>query len=99
MSASVVKPAVKPATILHSVKPMQKPPAKASKSGKAIEKPGNVVVKQPKTRKVNRALSDAERRNYVEVAAFYIAQRRGFVGGSELEDWMQAELEVDRLLK
>ncbi|CAG4883161.1 protein of unknown function [Georgfuchsia toluolica] len=99
MSASVVTPAVKPATILHSGKPMQKTRAKASKSGKAIEKPGNMVTKQSKTRKANGALSDAERRNYVEVAAYYIAQRRGFRGGSELEDWIQAELDIDRLSK
>lgn len=95
---TIVKPAVKSATILHSVKPMQKTRAKASKSGKAVEKPGNMVTKQSKTRKTNGALSDAERRNYVEVAAYYIAQRRGFRGGSELEDWIQAESEVDRLL-
>jgi len=36
---------------------------------------------------------------YVEVAAYYIAERRGFQGGSELEDWVQAEAKIDRLLR
>ena len=44
-------------------------------------------------------VSDQQRRTYVEVAAYYIAERRGFRGGSELEDWAQAESEVDRLLR
>jgi hypothetical protein len=39
-----------------------------------------------------------QRRNYVEVAAYYIAERRGFVGGSPAEDWATAEAEIDRLL-
>lgn len=45
------------------------------------------------------SISDQDRRNHIEVAAYYIAQRRGFQGGSELEDWAQAELEVDRMLR
>jgi hypothetical protein len=45
------------------------------------------------------ALPPEQRRFYVEVAAYYIAERRGFHGGSELEDWTQAEAEIDRLLQ
>lgn len=45
------------------------------------------------------ALTQEQRRYYVEVAAYYIAERRGFGGGSQLEDWVQAETEIDRLLK
>jgi hypothetical protein len=44
------------------------------------------------------ALSDEQRRYYVEVAAYYIAERRGF-SGSQLEDWVQAEAEIDQLLR
>lgn len=91
MPATVVRPAVKSATVLHSAKPAQ--------SSKATTKPTGTTLKQPKHGKANGALSDTERRNYVEVAAYYIAQRRGFCGGSELEDWIQAEQEVARLLK
>jgi hypothetical protein len=31
-------------------------------------------------------------------AAYYKAQKRGFVGGQELADWFAAESEVERLL-
>lgn len=43
-------------------------------------------------------ISAEQRRNYVEVAAFYIAERRGFAPGNLLDDWVQAEAEIDRLL-
>ena len=39
-----------------------------------------------------------QRYHYVEVAAYYIAEKRGFDAGSTEEDWAQAELEIDRLL-
>lgn len=35
------------------------------------------------------------RRQRVEVAAYYNAQRRGFGGGSELTDWLEAERQID----
>jgi hypothetical protein len=31
-------------------------------------------------------------------AAYYLAQRRGFAPGSELEDWLAAESEIEQLL-
>ena len=34
----------------------------------------------------------------IEVAAYFIAQRRGFAPGNELSDWYQAETEVESLL-
>ncbi|HZV54645.1 MAG TPA: DUF2934 domain-containing protein [Rhodocyclaceae bacterium] len=40
-----------------------------------------------------------QRRHYVEVAAYFIAERRGFMGGLEHEDWLAAETEIDRLLR
>lgn len=43
---------------------------------------------------------DAERRrNFVEVAAYYIAERRGFSNGDQTMDWLAAEAEIDRLLQ
>lgn len=44
-------------------------------------------------------LTPEQRCHYVEVAAYYIAERRGFHGGSQMEDWVQAEKEIDRLLR
>jgi hypothetical protein len=44
------------------------------------------------------SLSDDQRNNYVQVAAFYIAERRGFTPGNPAEDWAAAEVEIDRLI-
>jgi hypothetical protein len=46
----------------------------------------------------SRRINPDQRRNYIEVAAYYIAERRGFSGGHEAEDWVTAEVEIDRLL-
>ena len=34
----------------------------------------------------------------VSRAAYFRAERRGFTGGSALQDWLEAEAEIDRLL-
>ena len=44
------------------------------------------------------AIPAEQRRNYIEMAAYYIAERRGFAAGNPFDDWAQAEAEIDRLL-
>lgn len=44
-------------------------------------------------------ISPAERRKLIEKAAYSRAQGRNFASGSELQDWLEAEAEVDRLLR
>lgn len=44
-------------------------------------------------------VSHEERWRMVAEAAYYIAQRRGFVGGDANADWAQAEAEVEAKLK
>jgi hypothetical protein len=34
----------------------------------------------------------------VQVAAFYIAERRGFASTNPADDWIEAEAEIDRLI-
>ncbi len=75
--------------------------AKATKSG-AVAKPAKPVTSTTKPTKAKAgggALAPDQRRYYIEVAAYYIAERRGFQGGDALEDWAAAEAEVDRLLR
>lgn len=44
-----------------------------------------------------KTLSDAEKREaLIRIAAYSFYERRGYVSGHELEDWLQAEMEVDR---
>ena len=47
---------------------------------------------------VDLTMSAAQRNNYVEVAAFYIAERRGFASANPADDWAAAEAEIDRLI-
>ena len=58
----------------------------------AAAKPARASVKKPAS------IPPEQRRNYIEMAAYYIAERRGFAPGNPLEDWVQAEAEIDRLL-
>lgn len=43
-------------------------------------------------------LTEEQRRHYVEVAAYYIAEKRRFECGCEMENWLATEAEIDRLL-
>ncbi len=86
-----VSPAVPAAATALAAAPA-KPEAKA-KPNASIAKPKIVPAAQAKS-----ALSAAQRNNYVEVAAFYIAERRGFTPANPADDWIAAELEVDRLI-
>ena len=40
-----------------------------------------------------------EREHMISEAAYYLAERRGFSPGNEMEDWLQAETEIDSLIQ
>lgn len=44
-------------------------------------------------------ISEGLRMEYIQEAAYYIAERKGFQGEHSWEDWLQAEKEVERMLK
>ncbi len=54
------------------------------------------IVEMPQQRSAS--VSEAERRQAIEQAAYYRAERRGFEPGHELEDWIAAEAQVDAAL-
>lgn len=59
------------------------------------------TTERPQRAPERRASGDgpsAERERLIAEAAYFRAQARGFVPGRELEDWLQAEAEVDRRL-
>ncbi len=101
-SKSTTKPAVPP----KAAKVVTPSPAKPVT--RAAAKPATKAAVKPAAKKAEGtkksapsgrpALAPDQRRFYIEVAAYYIAERRGFEGSSELEDWVQAEAEIDRLL-
>jgi hypothetical protein len=46
------------------------------------------------------ALRKAEElRSMIEKAAYCLAEKRGFIPGHELEDWLEAEMQILRSLK
>ncbi|MEW5890049.1 MAG: DUF2934 domain-containing protein [Pseudomonadota bacterium] len=44
------------------------------------------------------AVNAEERLRYIAEAAYYRAEKRGFAPGGELDDWLEAEAEVDSRL-
>ena len=44
------------------------------------------------------AVGPEERRAMIEEAAYYRAERRGFEPGYELDDWLRAERDIERVL-
>ena len=71
--------------------------AKPEPMAKAASKAA--AAKPMRSRAKKTAVVSAEqRRNYIEVAAYHIAERRGFAPGNPLDDWAQAEAEIDRLI-
>lgn len=92
-SKTASKPAAKAAKVAKVATPAKTPAAKAEKKVVTPRK-ATAAKKQGAP-----ALTAEQRSYYVEIAAYYIAERRGFHGGSELDDWVQAEKEIDRLLE
>lgn len=52
------------------------------------------IVHQP----VRTPLPDYVRRQYIEEAAYYIAESRGFQGGQDWDNWLEAERDVEQRL-
>jgi len=103
-AAAKVKPATK---VVAKPDPAAKPVPKAAPktatraspktAPKAAPKLKTPKAVAPRSRKAAGVPAE-QRRNYIEMAAYYIAERRGFAPGNPLEDWVQAEAEIDRLL-
>lgn len=75
-------------------------PAKAPAARKAAapkRTPSSKTVLQASTAP-KPTLTTEQRNHYVSVAAFYIAERRGFTLGDPAADWLAAEAEIDRLI-
>jgi hypothetical protein len=58
---------------------------------------GNTKAKGSKA-KDDTGLSEEQRQHYIEVAAYYIAERSEADRGRDLENWLAAEAEIDQLL-
>ncbi len=80
------------------------------KSGKADQEPkGNKKNKKKADKKSNKGkikvsavkeprpakISSEERLEMIRTAAYYLAQKRSHPGSSDLDDWIEAEQEID----
>lgn len=74
------------------------PAAKSAKASAAKPTAAKKPAAAAAPRRAKPAVPAEQRRNYVEVAAYFIAERHGFTPGRELADWAAAEAEIDRLL-
>jgi hypothetical protein len=91
-SAKVAAKAVTKAKPASRAAPPKAPVKKAAVTAPTRKPSAPSKVKSPR-------VSNEQRSAFVEVAAYYIAERHGFTGGREAEDWLAAEAEIDRLLK
>lgn len=78
-------PAAKAAPAATPAKPVlaAAPPAAAKPAAKAAAKP---------------AIDAGERQRMIAEAAYYIAEKRGFVHGNHDADWAEAERQIDEIL-
>lgn len=95
--ASTVK---RPTLVAVATPAKPKPIAKTKAGPQAATKPAPKAPAKPAKPKSKKpvAIPAEQRRYYIEVAAYHIAERRGFGAGDPLADWTQAEAEIDRLL-
>ena len=81
------------------IKADEKVAASAPSRARAKSSTPRVRKKAVKAATVDVAISEDVRRGMIAEAAYLRAERRGFASGSEEEDWLAAEAEVDALLK
>ena len=64
------------------------------------EKPASAEVTKSKPRKAAKknTVSPEVRNHMVATAAYFLAEKRGFVTGYEMEDWASAEKNIDAML-
>lgn len=53
---------------------------------------------KPAARKSNSGKKSQDRMQMIAESAYYRAESRGFICGSELQDWLEAESEIDLML-
>ena len=83
----------------------KKAAAKKAPAKKAVQRPAapkKAAIKKASPKKAQRAATTApsritheERWHMVAEAAYWRAEKRGFAGGGEVDDWLAAEADID----
>jgi len=87
-SATPRKSSTTPSKSMASAATAAQPAARRAKA---------VPATAPPTRRP--AVPAADRREMIAVAAYHLAEARGFSGGSPEDDWLLAEAQIDALLR
>lgn len=95
-TAKIAKKPVKKQTTKIEAEAKAKP-KKVTKKTEASDAPKKNT--QIKTAKVSKTIiSSEERHQMISEAAYYLAEKRGFQGGSPESDWFQASAEIDNMI-
>ncbi len=72
----------------------------AKKEGKKSKKERAAKTKLAASKKPKIAMITSEQRTaMIHTAAYYLAQKRSHMGGTQQDDWLKAEQEIDDLIK
>lgn len=98
-SAKAVKTKAPP-RIAASAKPRPAAATKAQAPKAKLQAPAEAKpAAAQRPRRMAARIDPDQHRHYVEVAAYFIAEQRGFLGGCQIEDWVLAENEIERMLR
>lgn len=102
-TATASKAAVEAKAGVEAKASVKKAPAAKAAAPKAAKSdaPKTTAAKKPSTRTTkakSAGVSPEQRYLMICEAAYYKAERRGFSPENEVEDWLEAEAEINRLL-
>jgi hypothetical protein len=95
---AAAKKAVAKAVPKVAAKASTKAPAAAKPIAAAVAAPATKSPAKKKATPAAKPVAPEQRANYIQVAAFYIAERRGFAPGNPEQDYLDAAAEIDRLI-
>lgn len=102
-TATTSKPATKKVTAESKVASKTAATAAVKKSAPAKKTTATAAAKPAGAKKspAKKAstVSPEHRYHMIATAAYFLAERRGFAGGYEMQDWIAAEAEIDAQLK
>ena len=79
--------------------PKAKPVPSNGGQAKSPQSTNTGVSKNVSKHKTRNSLTPEQRYQMIAEAAYFHAERRGFVGGDSMQDWLDAEAEIDRIFQ
>jgi len=70
----------------------------ATTAAAKTEKPARKATRKAKAKAKSQSVTEEQRIQMIEEAAYFKAEERGFEGGDPIADWLTSEQEVDQIL-